>query len=551
RARARRRAAGARAAALRAAGGARRGDALEPRLPPSRSRGSVRARGCLPRRVGGRARRPRRDRGAAAHARRAAPPGGDRRPLHQAARLPVPRALLAEALGSSHQQSLPDRAQEGARVRGERVRDDLRPALGPGAVRDPRPPGQGRDHRPEGGRAGARRRPHRLHVPARLSRLRDGEPGDPALERVPAVAERPGAVQRTRRRAGPEHGPPRVDRRRPVRSSPRAGRSAGRGVRRGAESRGLLRELRARLPPPPGRGGAGARERARADRAEAHRPPPRRAQPRVSPGLRRQLQHQADPPRARAGAVVRGSEDPGGRDRERRAAAADARGGRDATGGEGRAARGAAPVLRARHVGDGEDAGEAQGSGRGAAGAVLTRHRRGGAGTRIALPFVLAGLATLGAAPRRVTTELEPLLDLLERNQGIRLGSAVGGDQSTPSLPHFQLLRERGAATPNSVERHGDGTVYLSYTPPSTPAWYDVRYADDAEDTRTAAIPARHGVRSFIDLQTDNLDEARWLAPARASPPGRGPVPRWLVIPLPPVNPSPAALRDLARPRDP
>ena len=177
----------------------------------------------------------------------------------------------------------------------------------------------------------------------------------------------------------------------------------------------------------------------------------------------------------------------------------------------------------------------------------MTRHRRGGAGTRIALPFVLAGLATLGAAPRRVTTELEPLLDLLERNQGIRLGSAVGGDQSTPSLPHFQLLRERGAATPNSVERHGDGTVYLSYTPPSTPAWYDVRYADDAEDTRTAAIPAGHGVRPFIELQTDNLDDARWLAPARASPPGRGPAPRWLVIPLPPVDPCAAHRGDLAQ----
>ena len=51
----------------------------------------------------------------------------------------------------------------------------------------------------------------------------------------------------------------------------------------------------------------------------------------------------------------------------------------------------------------------------------MTRHRRGRAGTRIALPFVLAGLATLGAAPRRVTTELEPLLDLVERNQSIRL----------------------------------------------------------------------------------------------------------------------------------
>ena len=74
-----------------------------------------------------------------------------------------------------------------------------------------------------------------------------------------------------------------------------------------------------------------------------------------------------------------------------------------------------------------------------------------------------------------------------------------------------------------------------------------MRYADDAEDTRTAAIPAGHGVRPFLELQTDNLDAARWLAPAHAFPPGRGPAPRWLVIPLPSVDPCAADQRELAR----
>ena len=178
----------------------------------------------------------------------------------------------------------------------------------------------------------------------------------------------------------------------------------------------------------------------------------------------------------------------------------------------------------------------------------MTRQRRGRA-TRITLPCVLAGLAVAGAETRRATTEMEPLLSLVERNQGIRLGSAVDGDRTSRTLPHFQLLRERGggAATLNSLERHPDGTVYLSYTAPVSPAWYDVRRADDAEDTRSDPIATGHGARAFVELQADNLDDARWLAAGRAFPPGLGPAPRWLVIPLPPVDPCAAHRGDLAQ----
>src|SRR5207237_7683438 len=166
-----------------------------------------------------------------------------------------------------------------------------------------------------------------------------------------------------------------------------------------------------------------------------------------------------DPPRVGAGAVVRGSRDQRGRNGDRRAATPHVRGRRDATGGEGRAARGAAPLLRAGHVGHGEDAGEAQEPDRGPAGAVLTRQRCGRA-TRITLPCVLAGLAVAGAETRRATTEMEPLLSLVERNQGIRLGSAVDGDRTSRTLPHFQLLRERGG---------GRGGGAAPATPPGRP----------------------------------------------------------------------------------
>src|SRR5207244_1766301 len=126
--------------------------------------------------------------------------------------------------------------------------------------------------------------------------------------------------------------------------------------------------------------------------------------------------------------------------------------------------RGAAPLLRAGHVGHGKDAGEAQELDRGPAGAVLTRQRRGRA-TRITLPCVLAGLAVAGAETRRATTEMEPLLSLVERNQGIRLGSAVDGDRTSRTLPHFQLLRERGGggAALDSQERHPGGEGHVGY----------------------------------------------------------------------------------------
>jgi hypothetical protein len=110
------------------------------------------------------------------------------------------------------------------------------------------------------------------------------------------------------------------------------------------------------------------------------------------------------------------------------------------------------------------------------------------------------------------------------------LGSPTGATERTSSLPYFQRFQPREALV-NSVELHSDGTVYVSYTTPLGPEWYDVGRADDAEDTQQRVIPSGRGMRRFSDVRATNVDAARWLPPERALPSGRGPAPRWVTIP--------------------
>jgi len=207
----RRRRPGPRPAARRPVRRARGGDAPEPRLPPPRPLEVVRAGGRDGGGRGGAARRPRPDRRAAADARGAAPGRPDRRALHQALRLSLPGPLL-EAAAASREHAVPHRAPQGARVRGGRLRDDLRPADGPRALRDPRPPGAGGDVGAARGAAGARGGPHGFRRAARVPRFRDRGPRDPALRRLPAVGEHAGAVQLPHAGAEWQVRPSRMDR---------------------------------------------------------------------------------------------------------------------------------------------------------------------------------------------------------------------------------------------------------------------------------------------------------------------------------------------------
>src|SRR5690242_3564831 len=62
---------------------------------------------------------------------------------------------------------------------------------------------------------------------------------------------------------------------------------------------------------------------------------------------------------------------------------------------------------------------------------------------------------------------------LLSTNQGIVVGSPfTKDDQQNPSLLHFQLFVD-GASPITSMELGADGKIYVGYTPPRSPVWYD------------------------------------------------------------------------------
>src|SRR3989449_656740 len=221
------------------------------------------------------------------------------------------------------------RAEAGARARGRRVCDDLRPALGPGAVGDPRASGEGGADGADGGGADAHEGARPVHVAARVSRFRDRKPRDPALAGVPAVAAGGGAVQRACGARG-RIGASSVDCGRAGGSTPRAGGGTGRGLRGGAQGRGLPRELRARVHQAAAGGGAALGQGARADREAAGGLVARDPEACVPPRLRGRVQHQEDAPGAGAGTVLRGSEGAGRRSCDGGAAAADVPERRDA-----------------------------------------------------------------------------------------------------------------------------------------------------------------------------------------------------------------------------
>src|SRR5437879_2529150 len=147
-------------------------------------------------------------------------------------------------------------------------------------------------------------------------------------------------------------------------------------------------------------------------------------------------------------------------------------------------------------------------------------------------------MAGPSAVPARPTApvavpEFAVLAELLRERQGIDLGGPAGDDRGSASLPHFQLFGSGEGPPLGAFEEHADGTIYLAYLPPLGPDWYDVGRADDTEESRNRVIPVGRGRRRFADAQLRNVRLDQWASPARAFPADRGPVPQWLVFPLP------------------
>src|SRR6266446_2374817 len=193
------------------------------------------------------------------------------------------------------------------------------------------------------------------------------------VRQVTAVAAGAGAVQRACGAAGRRMGASSVDRRRAGGSATGTRRSRGRGVRGLAPGRGLPRELRARVHQASPGGGAASGQEARTDRETPGGLAAHNTESCVPPGLRGRVQYQEDAAGTRARPILLGPRGAGRRGGDGRAAAADVPGSRDACWRAGRATRSAAALLRAGHLGDGEAAGKAQGSGGVSAGAVLRR----------------------------------------------------------------------------------------------------------------------------------------------------------------------------------
>jgi len=146
--------------------------------------------------------------------------------------------------------------------------------------------------------------------------------------------------------------------------------------------------------------------------------------------------------------------------------------------------------------------------------------------------LILAGPGTGPARPPAVP-EFAVLAELLRERQGIDLGAPVADDRGSESVPHFQLFGTDEGTPLAAFEEHADGTVYLAYLAPTGPEWYDVGRADDTEESRNRVIPVGRGRRRFADAQQHNVRLDKWASPARAFPADRGPVPQWLVFPLP------------------
>src|SRR5258708_37310016 len=112
--------------------------------------------------------------------------------------------------------------------------------------------------------------------------------------------------------------------------------------------------------------------------------------------------------------------------------------------------------------------------------------------------------------------EFDGTANLLFTNQGIVVGSAfTRDDRQNPSLLHFQLFAD-GASPVTSMEMGSDGKIYVGYTPPRSPVWYDPTFANDLADEhqRDAINTALNGTHPFNEMTQANVDATNNWVPA-------------------------------------
>ncbi len=102
--------------------------------------------------------------------------------------------------------------------------------------------------------------------------------------------------------------------------------------------------------------------------------------------------------------------------------------------------------------------------------------------------------------------EFAGVADLLSGNQGITVGDAfTKDDQQNPSLLHFQLFAD-GASPITSMELGSDGRIYVGYTPPRSPVWYDPNATNETDDHKGDAInSALNGTHPFNEIKHANV----------------------------------------------
>jgi hypothetical protein len=151
------------------------------------------------------------------------------------------------------------------------------------------------------------------------------------------------------------------------------------------------------------------------------------------------------------------------------------------------------------------------------------------------LSAVLPACTSTPPRPCNAIEDFCAVARLLSQRQGIGL-ELESGDLASPTdgLLHYQFFRTTGSPLINSIEMHEDGCIYVAYTPPTGPVWYDPNFAHDTDEGSTTVIPQGTTGRSFGRLKADNVFTNRWESPDRAMPVGHWPAPRWFSICVPP-----------------
>jgi len=132
----------------------------------------------------------------------------------------------------------------------------------------------------------------------------------------------------------------------------------------------------------------------------------------------------------------------------------------------------------------------------------------------------------------------EEISRLLSTNQGVSIGDPISVDGVASGLLHFQRFSETGSAIVNAAEQHSDGCIYVAYTPPKGPLWYDSYWANDASPTKSRQIAVgANDSRPFSsgegNIKDANENTSTWQRPDQAFRGGRGPAPRWFTLCVP------------------